>query len=165
MIAYWDAEITSLTNGNTYCSVTQGPSTALHDLIHRVGPPDHILLETRADENLFATLRYVQEMGLALDGLIVVADAERLPALATSSIDQLHILRQIHQADLVILNKMDLLTPDQLAQTRAWLAGAAPDARWIETDARGRADLAAARRAAGGDAFPGRLARLRRLVL
>ncbi len=134
MIAYWDAEITGLTNGNAYCSVMQGPSTALHDLIHRVGPPDHVLLETRADESLSAALRYVEEMGLALDGLIVVADAERLPALATSSIHQLHILRQVHQADLVILNKIDLLTPDQLARTRAWLAGAAPGVRRIETE-------------------------------
>ncbi len=133
MIAYWDAEITGLTNGNSYCSVSQGPSTALHDLIHRVGPPDHILLETRADENLFATLRYVEEMGLTLDALLVLADAERLRALATASVNQHQIMRQIHQADLVLLNKVDLQTPDQLAQTRAWLASVALEARHIET--------------------------------
>jgi G3E family GTPase len=133
LIAYSNAEITGLTNGNAYCTMTQGLSTALHDLIQHVGAPDHILLETRADENLFATLRYIQEMDLALDGLIVVTDAERLPALATASVYQHHISRQLHQADLILLNKVDRLTPDQLAQTRAWLAGVAPEARWVET--------------------------------
>src|SRR5277367_27486 len=45
------------------------------------------------------------------------------------------VLRQLEQADLILLNKVDVVSPEKRAAVSAWLAERAPGAPLIETHA------------------------------
>ena len=58
--------------------------------------------------------------GLRLDGVLVVVDAEQIRAQALNKYVGDTVLRQLAQADLILLNKIDV-APD-LPGVRSWLA-------------------------------------------
>ena len=73
--------------------------------------------------------------GLPLDGVLVVVDAEQIRAQALNKYVGDTVLRQLGQADLMLLNKTDL-APD-LAAVRSWLqehGGRAPVFETIRCD-------------------------------
>ena len=63
---------------------------------------------------------------LPLDGVIVVVDAERIREQAVNKYVGEVVLLQLAQADLILLNKADCVTAQQLASVRHWLAETAP---------------------------------------
>ena len=71
-------------------------------------------------------------MRLQLDGIIVLADAEQVREKAANKYVGDTVIRQLQGADLLVLNKVDLVSPQELADVRAWLLGIAPDARIVE---------------------------------
>ena len=66
-------------------------------------------------------------LALSLDGVIVLADAEQLRTLATNVYLGDLIMRQLQGADLLVLNKTDLLTSAELAEVKTWLQDVVPD--------------------------------------
>ena len=73
------------------------------------------------------------EPGLVLRGVVVLVDAERLPALAADPRLGDTIARQIRAADILVLNKRDLVDAFGLAASRATLAALAPGVPMVET--------------------------------
>jgi G3E family GTPase len=59
--------------------------------------------------------------GYRRDATVVVADAETVRERATDEATGPAILGQLRAADLLVINKTDLVDPGQLAGTRAWL--------------------------------------------
>lgn len=127
-----------LANGCICCSVKDSGVAAIESLMDRRGAFDYILLETTglADPGNIAPLFWVDE-GLGstiyLDGIVTVVDAKH----ALKSLDEPTPETKIHEdghdhhgpemttahmqishADVVVLNKTDLVTPEQLQRVK-----------------------------------------------
>jgi G3E family GTPase len=131
-----------LANGCICCSVKDSGVNAIESLMDRRGKFDYILLETTglADPGNIAPLFWVDDglgSSIYLDGIVTLVDAKNIlkcldePAPETidhGSADQPHnhegpVLTtahlQISHADVIILNKTDLVTPSLLEDIKA----------------------------------------------
>ncbi|KIJ54866.1 hypothetical protein M422DRAFT_240955 [Sphaerobolus stellatus SS14] len=131
-------ELLELPNGCLCCSLKDTGVAAIEKLMSRRGAFDHILLETTglADPGPIAAMfwqneEYAEGLGrvIALDGVICVVDAvfaEKQIQEDTESDGIKHSLRQIGAADVVLLNKSDLVSEEQLEKTEALLRSINP---------------------------------------
>jgi G3E family GTPase len=133
LIASHDGETINLANGCICCSLADGFMMALAQLSKRVGEIDHVIVEASGVSDPVKVGQYGAILRLDLDGVIVLADAEQVRDKAANKYVGETVIRQIRGADLLVLNKADLVTPEQLAEVRAWLVELAPDARIVET--------------------------------
>jgi G3E family GTPase len=78
---------------------------------------------------------------LPLDGVIVLADAEQLPEQIANRYTGRSVIAQLRQADLVVINKIDLVDADRLSETRSVVERHAPGATIVMTE-RARLPLA-----------------------
>lgn len=126
-----------LSNGCVCCTVQNDLITVLAELGKRAEPPDHVVIEASgiADpSNLVDVLgSSFFDPPFPLTAVVAIVDAEQV-------LDQAEdwgagvLRRQLGAADIVLLNKTDLVEGDRLAEVRAWLATAAPAAPVIETE-------------------------------
>ncbi|HET8609553.1 MAG TPA: GTP-binding protein [Burkholderiales bacterium] len=134
LIAATGAETIALTNGCVCCSIGGDLTNALIRVIETRPAPDRIIIEASgvSDPSKIAQVG-LADPALLLDGIIVLADAHSVLAQAADPLLTDTILRQLAAADIVILNKTDLVPRDTLKATREWLAAKAPDAWVYET--------------------------------
>ena len=117
-----DGDIISLTNGCVCCNIRDDLLGAVQQMIDRPERPEYIVLEASgvaepsgiAATFLDASLRD----HLRLDSIICVMDASQIFA-APEMLDLK--LRQIAFADMLILNKADLVSRVEIARIKAWL--------------------------------------------
>ena len=128
-----DGETLELANGCICCGLANGYADALGRVLSRPLPPEHILVEASG----VADVRRVAQIGLTpgftLDGIVVLADAETVRSRAGERYVGDVVCGQLAVADLVVLNRVDLVAPPELGRTRAWLLELVPDARLLET--------------------------------
>ncbi|HYM73494.1 MAG TPA: cobalamin biosynthesis protein CobW [Stellaceae bacterium] len=136
-----DDDIVELANGCLCCTVADNFLPTLAKLIERKTPPDHILIETSGlalPKPLVQAFAWPEiRTATTVDGVLTVIDAAALAAgrfaddpaavaaqrAADPSVDHDNPLEEVFGdqlacADLVILNKTDLVTPDLLARLR-----------------------------------------------
>ncbi|WP_158742295.1 cobalamin biosynthesis protein CobW [Acidisphaera sp. L21] len=159
-----DADIVELANGCLCCTVADEFLPAMQALLDRPNPPEHILIET---SGLALPKPLLKAFGwpdirsrVTVDAVVTVVDG---PAVATGrfaddpaavaaqraadgSLDHDNPLAevygdQINAADLVILNKADLLDPATLARLRVEIAASLPRPATLVTATEGRVDL------------------------
>lgn len=70
---------------------------------------------------------------MPLDGVLVVVDAELIRIQAANKYVGDTVLRQLEQADMLLLNKTDLISPETLSVVRLWLGEHAPAVPVYET--------------------------------
>lgn len=133
LIADHDGDTIALTNGCVCCSAVDGTTEAIARFLRSAEPFDHIVIEASGVAEPGKVARNTAGFRLPLDGVIVLADAEQLLDQAANRYVGRSVLAQLRQADLIVLNKLDLAAPQRLAQTRALLAKHAPDVPVIET--------------------------------
>lgn len=125
----------NLANGCICCSVKDSGVSAIESLMERQGNFDYILLETTglADPGNIAPIFWVDEgllSSIYLDGIVTVVDAKNVlksldePAPEEKSEEETHdhasgpVLTtahlQISHADVILVNKADLVTEDEL---------------------------------------------------
>ncbi len=126
LIASHDGGTISLTNGCLCCDLSNGFAAAINDVLKRADALDHIVVEASGVAEPGKIAHYGQMYGLPLDGVLVVADAEQIRDRAANRYVGDTVLRQLAQADLIILNKTDLVSTDAMAEVRPWLAQHAP---------------------------------------
>jgi G3E family GTPase len=116
-----DGAMVRLENGCICCSVGGDFIGALALLRDGDAPPEHVVVEASgvADPGAIAILGDMP--GYRRDAAVVVADAETVRARATDDATRHQILSQLRAADLLVLNKTDLVEPAELQDTRAWL--------------------------------------------
>ncbi|KAM4878951.1 zinc-regulated GTPase metalloprotein activator 1A-like isoform 2-T2 [Sylvia borin] len=115
-----------LRNGCLCCSVKDNGVKAIENLMQRRGKFDYILLETTglADPGAVASMFWVDsELGsdIYLDGIVSVVDAKHgLQHLTEEKPEGLinEASRQVALADLVIINKTDLVSEEELNKVR-----------------------------------------------
>ena len=141
--------IVELTNGCLCCTVADDFVPTIAALLNRAQPPDHILIETSGlalPKPLLKAFEWPDlRARITVDGVIAVADAEAVadgrfaPDLAAiarqreadTSIDHDTPLGEVFEdqvacADIVILNKADLVDPARLATARDIVLAEAP---------------------------------------
>jgi cobalamin biosynthesis protein CobW len=152
-----DDDIVELANGCLCCTVADDFLPTLTKLIERPAPPDHILIETSGlalPKPLVQAFAWPEiRTATTVDGVLTVIDAAALAAgrfaddpaavaaqrAADPSVDHDNPLEEVFGdqlacADLVILNKTDLVAPDELARLKTEIAARLrPGVRLVET--------------------------------
>ena len=160
-----EADIVELANGCLCCTVADEFLPAMQALLDRKEPPDHIVIET---SGLALPKPLLKAFGwptirdrVTVDGVITVVDG---PAVADGrfaddpdavarqraedpGLDHDNPLAEVYEdqlacADMVVLNKADLLDEAGLARLRTAIAGALPRAVQVVTADHGRLDPA-----------------------
>ena len=117
-----DGDIISLANGCVCCNVRDDLVNAVMQMMERPEQPEYIVLEASGvAEPSSIALTFLDE-GLPdrirVDSIMCVVDAEQV--FAAPEMMELK-LRQIAFADMLILNKVDLVTPEEIERIKAWL--------------------------------------------
>ena len=114
-----------LTNGCVCCEIRDDLVNSLEQLLTRTDTIDYVILEASgvADPEgivmTFLDQRY--ERLLRIDSITCIVDAEGIFADGDNEALNMLKLRQIGFADLVVLNKTDLVGPEQLEVVKEWI--------------------------------------------
>jgi G3E family GTPase len=127
-------ESMSLTNGCVCCSMRGNLVATVLDLLRRPHPPQALLIEASgiADPASIAAAFNTSALRpcTRIDGIVTVVDAENA---RKSHLDGELIAEQIRTADIVLLNKSDLVDEPVQRDLLAWIRSIAPTARIIPT--------------------------------
>jgi G3E family GTPase len=143
LIVESDEEIYEMNNGCVCCTVRGDLIRILEGLMRRPGRFDAIVVETTglADPAPVAQTFFMDDdvrSKTKLDAVVALVDAKHLPLRLK---DSKEAEDQIAFADVVVLNKTDLVTPEELAQVEATVRAINPAAR-IHRTQRSGVDLA-----------------------
>lgn len=132
-----DVRIVELDGGCVCCSLLGEFEAAVKEVLDRVRP-EILLVETTGVAEPDALIFDVEEKldRVRLDGVVAVVDADGLtayPQLGRTT------RRQIEEADLILLNKVDLVSPEALAKVKEALSAINPAAPILPTR-RGKVD-------------------------
>lgn len=126
------AQIISLNRGCICCARQTEFVMTLARLRSRVAPLDHVLVEASGISDPARIAEYADLHGLRLEAIIAVADAEAVRAHAASNLNGMRVREQLTAADMLVFNKVDLVTGREKQSVRDWLAEVAPAARVVE---------------------------------
>lgn len=128
-------EVVSLSNGCVCCTIQGDLVAAIMRLLEADEPPEMIVLETSGVSDpidIVLTLRPINL--LRIDSVLTVIDAEQIVETVKYFEDyEVLAMNQIGTADIVLLNKVDLVQPEQLAAAKDYIRSITPTARIIET--------------------------------
>ena len=160
LIADHDGETLRLTNGCVCCSLGDSFLDTLIRVLDQQPAFDHIVVEASgvADPRAIAEIALI-EPGLQLNAVVVLVDAERIAHLLQDERVADTVAAQVRAADIVLLNKVDLVDADGLAKSRAALGVVRQGVRIVATVAARCPDalLGLAGRAAPAPSLPGRV--------
>ncbi len=129
-----DDTMISIAGGCVCCSYGSDMMGALQDLSRLAPRPDHILLEA---SGVALPDAVAQSVGLLeacrLDATVVIADAETVQARAADTYLADTIIRQLQAADIIVLNKADLIGKPAETDLHLWLSQIANEARVLST--------------------------------
>jgi G3E family GTPase len=131
LIESQDDDTIELANGCICCSLAGGFAVAIKTILERDPLPDRVIVEASGVADPYKLGQYGHYPGFRLDGIIVLADAELVRQKAGDKYVGGTVLRQLQGADLIILNKIDLVTDEVLETVVAWLRELVPGARII----------------------------------
>jgi G3E family GTPase len=137
LIVAHDGDTVSLANGCVCCSASDGTGEALAGFIRRADSLDRIVIEMSGVAEPARLAQNVAAFRLPVDGVIVLVDAEQLPAQLANRYVGRTVARSLSQADLIVVNKLDIASPGAVAATEAALdqhAGTAPRVRAVQAD-------------------------------
>ena len=117
-----EGDVINLANGCVCCNIRDDLVAAVTQVMTRAERPEYILLEASgvADPSGIALTFMDEGMRdrIRLDSIMCVVDAEQI--FAVPEMMELK-LRQVAFADMLILNKVDLVTREEIARIKAWL--------------------------------------------
>lgn len=123
----------TLVNGCICCSISAGFAEALTALSRRSPPPEHVIIESSGVADPVKVGYFGSLPPYRLDAVVVLADAETVRQRSTDKYVGSLVRRQLQGADLIVLNKTDLVTAPQQASLRIWLREQVPNARIVAT--------------------------------
>jgi G3E family GTPase len=129
-----DDDIISIAGGCVCCSFGSDLTGALMDMAKLDPQPDHVLIESSGVAIPSAIVGSVSLLkGFRTDGIVILADAETVQKSAHDKYMGDTVLRQIADANIIVLNKTDLVNPSHLSETKRWLARQNKGARLTES--------------------------------
>jgi G3E family GTPase len=121
LIVAADSDKITLANGCICCSLVDGLASALEQVRALDPAPARLVIEASGVSNPTSIAAYAHGRGLHLDGVVTVVDAETVRTRSNDRYVGDTVRRQIVAADLLILNKTDLIAPAELTSLRNWL--------------------------------------------
>jgi G3E family GTPase len=142
LVASTDGDTVTLANGCICCTIRDDLLLTLFRLLHRDDAPEHVIIECSGVSDPAAVLRGFEEARLYdivdIDAVVVVVDAEQMMTLEFR--DEPLALHQLAVADLVVLNKTDLVDEAQLEAVEAKVLQTVPGVRVLHA-VRGAVDF------------------------
>ena len=132
LIVAEDENMISIAGGCICCSFGNDLIGALNELAMLDPPPDYVVIESSGvaiPGAIVSTFSLID--GFRSDGIVVVVDAETVQAAAKDDYIGDTITRQLSDAEIVLVNKLDLVEPEQAKDLAAWLSEMAPDAAQV----------------------------------
>jgi G3E family GTPase len=134
VLASEDVTIRELVGGCVCCEV-RGELLLALDQIRETVNPDRLVIEPTglASPEMLANVFGVPTVQAiaSVDSIITVLDATKF-ALVRDTLGEFYP-RQVSEADLVLINKMDVATGDQLREAQVWVRGLNPAATMVNT--------------------------------
>ena len=127
-----DGETLSLANGCICCSLVDGFGVALETILAIDPRPERLVIEASGVADPAAVAAWGHGPGFTLDATVVVADAETIRAKSRDKYVGDTIVVQLRAADIIVLNKVDLIDATSLESTRIWLGETCPEAAVVE---------------------------------
>ena len=130
-----DSETISLKNGCVCCDIRDDLVAACLLMLQRPEPPEMLIIETSGVSDPFQVANsFVNpdfKGAFLLNAILTVIDAEQLPNLKGEM--ALLAKKQIEVADFLVLNKVDLVTNENLTAVKEVVRKIAPKSRILET--------------------------------
>lgn len=130
-----ESDTVNLANGCICCTIRDDLLASVLDLLGRPEPPEYILIETSgvSDPVSVAMTFMLPDLHslVEVDSILTVLDADEV--LELTGANALLAMDQVLAADMVVLNKIDLVSPERLEEVRSWVRQIAPNARIFET--------------------------------
>jgi G3E family GTPase len=108
-------------------------SAELAELRLQLARTAHVLIEARGDSSLRRVAGYGYMPGYRLDGIIVVVNARDIHERLADAELRTGMTAQLRHADILIINKLDVVEHGKRTLHRAWLDEELPKVRVIET--------------------------------
>lgn len=123
LVASNTGDTIALTNGCVCCSIGDDLSSALIRVLASSTPFDAVVIEASGVSDPWR----IAQVGLAapelsLDGVIVLVDASAVLDQARDPLLADSLQRQLKAADLIVVNKTDLVDERELLRVREWIA-------------------------------------------
>ena len=126
-----EGETVTLANSCVCCTIRDDLVGACLGLLQRDEPPEHLLIELSGVSDPFPVLNTFLETDLgtiySLSTVLSIVDAEQLPGLQHEMGDL--VRAQIQAADIVVLNKVDLVSSGALMDVRKRVHRMTPGSR------------------------------------
>ena len=132
LIVAEDENMISIAGGCICCSFGNDLIGALNELAMLDPPPDYVVIESSGvaiPGAIVSTFSLIDRF--RSDGIVVVVDAETVQAAAKDDYIGDTITRQLSDAEIVLVNKLDLVEPEQEKDLASWLSEMAPDAAQV----------------------------------
>lgn len=130
-----EGDTISLENGCICCNIREDLFATCMMLLRRPDPPERLIIETSgvSDPVQVADTFFRPEIHryLTMDNILSVVDAERFPAVLREEAGDLARL-QVQVADIVVLNKVDLVGADGLDPVKKLVREVSPRSRMLE---------------------------------
>ncbi len=134
LIAEHGGDTVALTNGCVCCAIADDLGAALQAQVRRDPPPDRIVVEASGVADPARVMRLAGNWpGCRPAGTAVLADAATVRARAADKFVGALVVQQMRAADLLALNKLDLLPAEEAAPLREWVQAEAGPADLVET--------------------------------
>ena len=127
-----DGDTIELSNGCICCSLAAEFPLTLYPLLEREPRLDAVVIEASGVSDPWKIGQFGTLPGFRLDGVIVVTDAETVRERAADTRMGRQIIGQLQSADIIVLNKVDLVSTEDVAATHRWLEEVIPGVRIMD---------------------------------
>jgi G3E family GTPase len=134
LIASHDGQTIALTNGCVCCSIANTFIETMINLVNRIDEFDQIVVEASGvsePERIMDIARLDPELNPS--GIVVLVDAAEVRNRAVDRYVGSVVCEQLRTAELLVVNKTDLVSEEELAALEAWLDELAPSALRLKT--------------------------------
>ena len=134
LISSHDGQTISLANGCVCCSISNDFNQTVINLVKRIEEFDQVVVEASGvsePDRIMDIARLDPE--LSPNGIVVLVDAEEIQKHAGNSYVRSVVVKQLQTAELLIVNKTDLVSREKLALLEIWLEDVSPNAIRLKT--------------------------------
>ena len=134
LISSHDGQTISLANGCVCCSISNDFNQTMINLVKRIEEFDQVVVEASGVSEPARIMDIARlDPELSPSGIVVLVDAAEVQNFSTDRYISNTVLKQLQTAELLIVNKIDLVSKEKLAELEAWLEEVSPKAFRLKT--------------------------------